>query len=639
MSAPNPYVAIADIEQVLTHKVKIPAITLWNRLEGRPRTVDFDRALKAEIRDPLWMLTKQWQMGEFEGDDAGSPIAAKLHFETTKLTKYRSNGSPQPPGGHPARPFEADVPLEAKVEQRPIPMEAGGHPLLLDLRLLLGRRWLKLVAGLEAGEPGLRQQFLDKYAVEMPDPTNPASAPICAHLNAWQQVAAVAGRAMDGWKLYRHLKGPPAGHAHDGLVLFNLGSPEAIEKAETKFVEWYESLFYQPFAAEDDAWRPERLEYAFDCSAPRNGGEMVLTAEEYYHGHLDWYSLDIEPSEQPLPEAPGAPKPEEVEAKETRSFLPVPITFDGMPNTRWWTFEEGRTNFGDIQPDTTDVNKLLLIEFGLVYANDWFLLPITVPAGTIASIKGLAVTNVFGERTWIEASGRGKDQDWQRWAMFQLNVKGKEDLPADLSLVVLPTVGKIQESEAFETVELVRDELANMVWGVETVIPLASGDSRSARSAAFETKAFHKSLIPPPPPAPALPENEAAIRYQLMTSVPENWIPFIPVHVPNDHREIQLLRASMPRILENDLDPPVAIKPRTTLLRHGLDQPVPARYHLHEEEVPRAGARVHQAFQRTRWYDGKVVVWFGARKQTGRGEKSSGLAFDLVKPKVPGAGP
>ena len=51
-----------------------PTITHWNRLEGRPRTEDFDRALRAEVRDALWMLSKQWQMGEFKGDDAGSTI-------------------------------------------------------------------------------------------------------------------------------------------------------------------------------------------------------------------------------------------------------------------------------------------------------------------------------------------------------------------------------------------------------------------------------------------------------------------------------------------------------------------------------------------------------------------------------------
>ena len=38
----------------------------------------------------LWMLTKQWQMGEFRGSDAGSPVFAKLLLATTRLTKYRA---------------------------------------------------------------------------------------------------------------------------------------------------------------------------------------------------------------------------------------------------------------------------------------------------------------------------------------------------------------------------------------------------------------------------------------------------------------------------------------------------------------------------------------------------------------------
>ena len=37
-----------------------------------------------------------------------------------------------------------------------------------------------------------------------------------------------------------------------------------------------------------------------------------------------------------------------------------------------------------------------------------------------------------------------------------------------------------------------------------------------------------------------------------------------------------------------------------------------------------------QTFQRTRWRDGRAWVWLGARKQTGRGEASSGLAFDQL---------
>src|SRR5215204_3337007 len=88
---------------------RFPTITVWNRLEGRPRSAQFDRALKAEVRDALWMLTRQWQMGEFTGDDAGSPVLARAHLDTTRLTKYR-------PGAGAPEPFDDDVPLEAKIE-------------------------------------------------------------------------------------------------------------------------------------------------------------------------------------------------------------------------------------------------------------------------------------------------------------------------------------------------------------------------------------------------------------------------------------------------------------------------------------------------------------------------------------------
>jgi len=89
----------------------------------------------------------------------------------------------------------------------------------------------------------------------------------------------------------------------------------------------------------------------------------------------------------------------------------------------------------------------------------------------------------------------------------------------------------------------------------------------------------------------------------------------------------------MPRILEGDSTAPAKVRPRTSLLRVNL----PDAYYIHEEEVPRAGAVVFQSFQRTRRPDGAVVTWFGARKETGRGEGSSGLRFDALVATAPAA--
>src|SRR5437879_8824147 len=129
--------AIGDIKVALNER-RFPAITTWNRLEARPRSQNFERALRAEVRDALWMLTKQWQMGEFRGSDAGSPVFAKLQIETTRLTKYQ-------PDAKPPQLFEYEEPLEAKVERRPLPLLQGGRAIALDVRLLMGRQWLALI--------------------------------------------------------------------------------------------------------------------------------------------------------------------------------------------------------------------------------------------------------------------------------------------------------------------------------------------------------------------------------------------------------------------------------------------------------------------------------------------------------------
>lgn len=596
----------------------IPTITFWNRLEGRPRADKFDRALRAEVRDALWMLTRQWQLGEFQGDDAGSPILTKVHLTTTRLRKYRADG-------HSVEPFDDTVPLEADVERRPVSFVRAGKDVSLDLRLLMGRQWLKMMQSV--GD--FNADFIAAFPIHVPDPTNPDDAVYCAHAGAWSGFAATAGRRMDGAKLYLHLTASETNHAWDGIGALD-PHHDAVDALAAKFVAWFDRLVYQPVA--ESAWVPDRLEYQFACSAPAAEGEKVLVAEEYYHGHLDWYSVDVDDTVPALGEE--SPPDPALPAPDTQLLLPSTITFDGMPNTRWWTFEDSRTNFGDVKPDTTDLAKLLLIEFGLVYANDWFLIPYQLPVGSIAEIRGMAVINVFGERTWVEAAGRGADDDWQRWAMFLVNVKGKGHQTADTSLLLLPTAGTTLEGRPHEEVMFVRDEVANMVWGVERVVPLPTGETRPGREAARETRAFferdlERRLGAPPEPPPAA--ETATIRYQVMTSVPEHWIPFIPVHIDGDVREIQLQRAAMLRILEGDPDPPPKVRPRTTLLREGLDLIAPAAYKLHEEEVPRAGVRVTESFQRTRWRDGRAWVWLGVRKQTGRDEGSSGLAFDSIR--------
>ena len=616
----NDYV-VANIADALV-KREFPTITAWNRLEGRPRQPDFARALKAEVRDAMFMLSRQWQMGEFQGDDAGSPATVKVQLSTTRLRGYKAAGGT-------VEPFDESLPLEARVERRTLPLTMDGKAVALDIRVLLGRQWLKMIAPIA----DYSAAFIDKYRIEAPDPSRREDAYVCAHPEAMQIVTALAGRMMDGGALYVYLTEASGRHAWDGIAAILTTHRAPIDDAATEFVKWVTATFTQPPSTNEDAWVSDRLEYQFACSAPEGTDDTVLAAEEYYQGHLDWYNLDVDRGRRTLGQLPVAPTPQ---STILQSLIPVPISYDGMPNTRWWTFEDRRVNFGAVTPATTDLGTLMLLEFGLVYANDWFLIPLTLDAGTLVRVRGMAVTNVFGERFWITAAGTGADDNWQRWSMFTLSVTGAANgQQADTSLLLLPTVPKIQEGRPLEEVMMIRDEVANMVWGVEQTIALPTGAGRRGSEAATETLAYHRRLLDDwlsahgvvstatPPAAPII--------YKVMNTVPENWIPFITVHVPGDIRETQLQRASMPRLLDGDPAPtPDRIRPRTSILREGLESTPKTAYFLHEEEVPRAGIVVSQAYQRTRWTNGRVVVWLGARKETGRGQGSSGLAFDRL---------
>lgn len=148
---------------------------------------------------------------------------------------------------------------------------------------------------------------------------------------------------------------------------------------------------------------------------------------------------------------------------------------------------------------------------------------------------------------------------------------------------------------------------------------LPTGEGRRGAEVSAEILAHRRRLLPPPQPIPSVAPGS----YQAMNSVPDYWIPFLPVHVPDSNRSIQLQRAAMPG--EIDQKP---VQPRTDVLREGLDSTSKTSYFVDEEEVPQTGTRITVAYNRTRWRNGRAIVWLSTKRNTGRGEGSSGLAFD-----------
>lgn len=625
-------------EALLTAEFRA-AITMWNRLEGRPRKADFDRSLRAEVRDPLWMLTRQWQFGEFKGEDAGSAVKARVQLNTSKIDRYAvKSQDPDAIGFENAVPYDQSFPLEIEVEREPV-LTNGPEPGSSDivLRSQMGRHWMRMLRQAGMGFPNVKTAIVERFGFddisEKANPTDPEKLEL-AHLQSdpasWQALRAVKGRLPDGRKLLVAITNGD----FDTWVDSELGTvldPQALKDLGRDYRNWFQRLYSQPQTNIEDAWAPSYLEYQFAVSVPEDAsGEKraTLVAEQYYHGTLDWFAFDIDDQTR-LTDLPEAQFPEDsFEVREPVGFLPSQIEFNGMPNVRWWEFEDRRTNFGSINAGTTDVPLLLLAEFGLIYGNDWTVIPYNLEVGTLADINGIIVTDVFGVQTLIRPAGQGQRIDWQKWSMYNLRSVANVDR-VDNRLLLPPSVAKVYESSPIEKVILARDEMSNLVWGIEETIPGLAGNGTDGFEAGKSLSNYFLTLerdttVERNP-------NAATIRYQLGSSVPENWIPFIARHKPGSNRQVRLQRAAMPRL--TDEIPDSVIEPRGQILRIGLDAvPEKKTYFVHEEEVPRAGVIVTRKFQRVRGSNGEVFTWIGRRKETGRGEGASGLLFDQVVP-------
>ncbi|MEQ8706056.1 MAG: hypothetical protein RIC19_19150 [Phaeodactylibacter sp.] len=581
---------------------------LWNRLETRARSEQFEENLGNQLYDPYWILCRQWQTGEFEGTDNGSPAEVRVKWQQYPFRQLSADEN-APVNYTNEQPMEAEV---GRVAIQP------GIPLRIEMGRQL-QRMLKQALGNAAAAvlESLRQQPALQF--QLPASATPEDRMAHAHqlsnrgLQTWVHAAVQTG-AIDGGALYNKLR------AGQSLSDFLTGSHPQADEVGEQWIAWFDEQYNQPVDETKDAWRPERMEYRFQAYLKgRNGAPMQLGAQEYYEGRLDWYSFEVAES--------GRGSRDEVQEPHIRHLIPTEVEYPGMPAARWWEMEDGKVNLLALEASATQSGRLALMEFGLMYSNDWFMLPLRVPAGGLLEVEGLEVRDVFGQ--WSEAAHYRDAAGSPHWNYFGLTGINDPGSRYDQYLLLPPGVVDLKESQAQEEIYLARDEMANMVWGIEYYISDGIDGRREGNVSALNTATYLQALSEEvtggTPPAPPL-DNDALVRYRLATEVPEHWIPFKATLVPNGGGAIRLQRAAMPRVYPGL--PIERIRPRTSLLRYGLDKPGYEPFFVPEEEVPKAGVRVSRTWQRTRWHNGRVALWSGFRKQNGRGQGNSGLRFD-----------
>jgi len=621
---------------------------VWSRLEARPRAKDFTGSLRFSIYDALWNLTRQWQFGEFQAEDAGTAVNVKLQVNAYPISRTGTEESVQL--------FNSELPLEAQVEAEPIPFD-------LKTQLQISVYWRKLLH-VWAVPPEVYQAFLKVYALLLPvfssdgqntelnsifaddidnqrlEKADLEGDPFCD-----QFLNSLPGRMMNGAHFYKALK--DATTAVECLVenpyeitldpaVFNIVNTNAtsINSAGTQFKSWFEKLYLEPTAPALDTWKPERLEYQFQHAIAESSQKRIaIEAKEYYHGKLDWYAYSLNeqlPSNHPLLKNDTA-LPGENMAVFTKniSLIPSEARFPGMPSPRLLAFEDGRTNLSKLEANTTDMASILLSQFGLLYGNDWFRIPCRLPVGGLCEISSLVVTDSFGFKTKIESANTKETGSWQQWMMFNLSKQSDNGMPlSDSRLFLPPVLYKTEEGDPVEHILFLRDEMSNMVWAIEKVIPDLFGQGQDGYEAFVKRKEFLIKDFQSENTGGTENPNQGTYSYQLMTAVAENRIPFVPKQMPdnNDYKEIRLQRGRMIRNIDGlPIDNTFFVRPHGVILSE-----VKPKYYIFEEEIPREGVQVTRSFQRTRWWNGKVVTWIGRKKRTGRGEGSSGLAFDRL---------
>ncbi len=582
----------------------MPSITTWSRIEpqtsgtsipGTPSDVDIGYA--ARVHDPLWLLARQWQVGEFQGEDTGTPIVARWRARVAPMTRFVAGPIPINTQLDAPRFDAASVPLETLVERQGV-AEDGLRRAVED-----GLHFLRIL-GRQRMFSDPSDAFVSTYAV--PDLTDDQRALLDPETLAYSEL--VAGRALDARRLRAELGDPANPHLEPALEIDPGDRAEVIE-AYRAWITWSDTLFSEPGAGapqDGQTWQPDRMEHTFSLSTRLGDdvfGERTLTAQQYADGALDWYSFDLNGD---INMGTGQDDPGEV---VTRTVIPAPVTFHGMPAPRFWELEDARIDLGALRPGATDLAQMLLVETLTGYGNDWYVIPVELPVGSAVESRSLVVTDTFGVQSLIRPVG---DRNLGARAGFSMFSQAMPVEPGDANGVAItnlfflaPTIRPI-EGPVLEEVMLLRDELANLGWAVERRLesPLEVG---------IETAKDIVDLAP----APEAPREVPV--YRLATPVPAHWVPLLPVRVSDDSAEVRLARGAVldlsgvPRVIESEAR---------------ILDPGEGRLLIREEEVPREGVVVRRTYQAARWYDGRLFVWAGNRASVGGGEASSGLAFD-----------
>jgi len=562
-------------------------------------------SLNARLFDPLWMLTRQWQFGEFQAEDAGTPVMARVRATSAMLSRCYLGDLPANTALQAPLYDPRSIPLEAMVERRRMRAADENDPRMLGFAIEAGLHFLRMLESqpLSKSYRGVfvRHFSLQPLASSPSDSSDPATT-------RWLQ--AMVGRALDARRLASRLRSSsPTALAADPALAVVAGDRAEVALAASTWLNWYDTVATEPEQVSADAWVADHLEYAVSVAgrlSPEPLDEVTLSASELDDGRLEWSGFDVNI------EVNMGTAPDHGAVSMVETTVPAPVTFRGTPAPRYWEMEDAGIDYGSMQVGPTDLVHLMLIEYASSYGNDWFVVPFTLPVGSITRVDSLVVTDSFGVGSLLRPIGDPAlpRPNWSMWQLAYRRYPGEDSIatPRPNLFFLPPTIAQRLQSAALEDVLFMRDEMANLAWAIERSIesPLEQPMPRIERTEPVEA-------------APA----QGPPRYLLASAVPAHWIPLLPVETHDANGKV-ISRLRRGAVLQPNGSQQVHASQSDVLKAAG-------GLLLYDEEVPREGQHVIRQRVVARWIDGSTWLWTAFRKQVGRGEGSSGLAFDQLE--------
>lgn len=391
------------------------------RIEPVQRAEDLRPGLAARLLDPLWLLGRQWMLGEFDGEDAGTPVSVEYdlaHYPLEVL--YGPDGK---------RPIENGAPLESMLEAVADPNGGWNLRKRIEAAALLAR--MLYDESLDAAVRTLFEEFR----------------------------LAVDDLSETGLRM-------PSGGVADGAAVYEAatagGLPGALaDPAAKPIVDAWQTLVAETLPGPLGSWRPERLSYEAELRCA--GLSPALRIPEHRGGGLSWMSADLD---APVSGAPPVTR--------TERRTPTALRFRGMPQARYWECEDASIDLGAVDAPAAELGRTAMLQFAMFYGNDAFVAPVRIPGAGLTGLRALRVADTFGDvlgATTLNAATRAGGSAGRGWALWSPVAAGTPQpwlfLPPPLTA---PLIG-----EAVEEAVLARDEMANRVWAIAQTVTGADG--------------------------------------------------------------------------------------------------------------------------------------------------------------------